>query len=214
LTEAAGLEPKPRHSRVSISVDRDIGEEFSLQAGRTGKTLYTFANEWLATAAKIASEGGTSEATMDEWKVCSMFKDEEVVPLPADFVEELVEGLCEVDREKAVRTFGILGDRLVSLLKIHASDVEQLADLAKGFARIASLKRLDLEKINGDSIVLSVVGAGRKFEVTECAFEFVKSILNGYGYAITSHELGVGTIRVEARRRGESAERKQVLVPA
>jgi hypothetical protein len=214
LTEAAALESKPRHPRVSISVDRDVGEKFSLQAGRAGKTLYAFANEWLATASKISSEGGTSERTMDEWEVCSVFRDEEVVPLPADFVEELVEGLCETDRGRALRTFGTLGDNLVSLLKIYAPDMEKLADLARGFARVAPLKRLDIDWTNGDSIVLSVVGAGRKFEVTECAFEFVKSILNGYGYAITAHELGVGTIRVEAKRRGEAAERRPVLIPA
>jgi hypothetical protein len=206
MTSRQATETKQKHPRVSISVDRDVGEGFALQAGHAGNTLYAFANQWLATASKISAEGGTAHRTIDEWKVCSVFRDVEVIPLPADFVEEMVEGLCYADREKALRTFKALGENLVSLMKIYAPDIDQLAALAKGFAGIAPLKRLDIERVDGDSIVLSAIGAGRKFEVTECAFEFVKSILNGYGYAVTAFELGVGTIKVEAKPRESARE--------
>ena len=47
-------------TRSSISVDTNISDEFSLQAERAGKTLYTFANEWLQAASKISAEGGTA----------------------------------------------------------------------------------------------------------------------------------------------------------
>lgn len=197
----------PRHPRVSISVDRGVGEEFSLQADRTGRTLYAFANDWLVTASKISAQGGTADRTLGQWNVCSVFRDVEIIPLPADFVEEIAEQLCEADKGKALRTFATLGEKLVSLLKIYAPDVDQLADLARGLAGVTPLKRLDIERVDGDSIMLSAVGAGRKYEVTECAFEFAKAILIGYGYSVTAHELGLGTIRIEAKRRAPMFER-------
>jgi hypothetical protein len=203
-----------RHPRVSISVDRETGEEFSAQASNAGRTLSAFANEWLATASRISAEGGTARKTMDEWRVCSFFRDAEVIPLPAEFVEILVEGLCESDKAKALKTFGDLGVELVTLMKIYAPDIEGLSDLARGLAGVVPLKRLDVERLNDDTVVLSVVGAGRKFEVTECAYEFVKSILTGYGYSVTGHELGVGTIRVEAKRRTPLPERGPLPVVA
>jgi hypothetical protein len=214
MTRPKASEPGPSRRRVSISVDRGIGEEFSLQAGRTGRPLHAFANEWLATASKISAQGGTADKIEEEWKVCSVFKDLEVIPLPAEFVEQIVEGLCQADKEKALRTFGSLGESLVNLLKIYAPKIDQLADLARGFAGIAPLKRLDIERINADCVVLSVVGAGRKYEVTECAFEFMRAVLAGYGYAVAAYELGVGTIRVEANRRGPALKPKAVAVPA
>jgi hypothetical protein len=206
MTKPTRDEPGPRRRRVSISVERGIGEEFSLEAGRTGRPLYSFANEWLATASKISAQGGTADRTEEEWKVLSVFKDAEVIPLPADFVDQIVEGLCRADRERTLKTFGALGDSLANLLRIYAPNIDQLADLAKGFAGIVPVKRLDIERINADSIVLSVVGAGRKYAVTECAFEFVRAVLEGYGYAVTAYELGVGTIRAEAKRRDQMAE--------
>jgi len=214
MTRPRASERGHRHGRISISVDRGIGEGFSLQADRTGRPLHSFANEWLAAASKISAQGGTADRIEEEWKVFSLFKDVEVIPLPAEFVERVVEGLCQTDKEKALRTFGSLGESLVDLLKIYAPNIDQLADLAKGFAGVAPLKRLDIERTSAGSIVLSVVGAGRKYEVTECAFEFVRAVLAGYGYAVTAYELGVGTIRVEANREGQALRPNAVAVPA
>jgi hypothetical protein len=187
---------------MSISVDRSTGEEFCTQAENVGRLLSVFANEWLTTASRISAEGGTADRALDGWRVSNFFRDLEVIPLPAEFVEEFVEGLCQSDRDSALKTFSDLGTKLVSLLKVYAPDVDALADLARGFAGMAPLKKLVIERPDGNSVAVYIVGAGRKFEVTECAFEFLRSILSGYGYVVTSHDLGVGVIRVEARRRG------------
>jgi len=213
--------PKPRASetqarrhRVSISVDRDIGEEFSREADRTGKPLYVFANDWLATASRISAQGGTADKTEEEWKVCSVFKDVEAIPLPAGFVEQMVESLCQADKERALKTFRALGENLATLLRIYAPRIDQLADIAKGFAGIAPLKRLDIERIEGGSVVISVVGAGKRYDVTECAFEFLKALVAGYGYTVMAFELGVGTIRLEVGRRVKDTAPKALAIPA
>jgi hypothetical protein len=206
--------PKPSQRRTSISVDRGIGEEFSCQADRAGKPLYAFANDWLATATRISSQGGSANEAEAEWRVCSVFKDVEAIPLPAEFVERIAEDLCEADKEKALKTFRGLGEALTAILRIYAPRIEQLADLAKGFSGIAPLKRLDIERADERKLVVSVVGAGRKHEVTECAFEFLRGLLAGYGYAVAAYELGVGTIRLEAERQPGALRRRAVPLPA
>jgi hypothetical protein len=61
---------------------------------------------------------------------------------------------------------------------------------------------MQVVKGDGNSVQVNIVGAGRRIETTECSFEFLKALLNGYGYSVASHELGIGTIRIRATKRG------------
>ena len=188
-------------TRSSISVETNISDEFSLQAERAGKTLYTFANEWLEAASKISAEGGTAEEIVGNWRIFSVLKQVDVITLPADFIEELISHLYSSDKENLLRTFGKLGSDLVSFMKMAAPDIGQLTVLAREFAGIIPTKRIDI-RTEGNGIQVDVVGAGRRIETTECSFEFVKSILIGYGYRITSREVGIGVIRVHGTKAG------------
>lgn len=188
--------------RISLSVDRDIGNEFSTQAERAGKTLYTFANEWLDTASKISAEGGTAKEALENWRIFSVLRDVEIITLPADFVEKLIARLYAAEKENLFKMFSDLGASLVGVMKMVAPDVEQLAVLAKDFAGIIPTKRIDIVKSDTNSVQVNIIGAGRRTETTECSFEFVKALLNGYGYTVSSQELGVGTIRARATKRG------------
>ena len=182
-------------TRSSISVDTNISEEFSLQAERAGKTLYTFANEWLNAASRISAEGGTADEIAGNWRIFSVLKQVDVITLPADFVEDLIANLYTLEKEKLFETFSKLGSDLVSFMKMAAPDMGQLAVLAKEFAGIIPTKRIDI-RTDGNGIQVDIVGAGRRIETTECSSEFVKSILIGYGYRITSQEMGIGVIRI------------------
>ena len=188
-------------TRSSISVDINVSEEFSLQAERAGKTLFTFANEWLGAASKISAEGGTANELMGNWKVFSVLKQVDVITLPADFVEELITNLYALEKENLFKKFSKLGSDLVSIMKIAAPDVGQLTFLAREFAGIIPTKRIDI-RTEGNGIQVDIVGAGRKIETTECSFEFVKSILIGYGYRITSQEIGIGIVRIKGTKLG------------
>ncbi len=188
--------------RNSLSIDSNVADEFSVQAERAGKTLYTFANEWLDTASKISSSGGTAKDILEKWRVFSILDDIEVITLPADFVEKLIADLHVIQKENLFKTFGKLGADLVNLMKMAAPDIEQLAVLAREFEAILPTKRIEISRTDGNSIIVNVVGAGRRIETTECSFEFVKAILNGYGYSISSQDIGIGTIRIQATKRG------------
>jgi hypothetical protein len=188
--------------RNSISVESNVADEFSLQAERAGKTLYTFTNEWLQAAAKIAAEGGTANEIVGNWRIFSVLKQIDVITLPADFVEELIASLYALEKENLFKTFSKLGSDLVSLMKMAAPDIGQLTILAKEFAGIIPTKRIDITRTDGNSIQVDIVGAGRRIETTECSFEFVKSILTGYGYRITSQDVGIGVIRIRGTRVG------------
>jgi hypothetical protein len=194
VSDSVGSRGQPR---TSLSVPRDVGDQFTAQADRAGKILYSFASEWLDAASKISARGGTAKGTLELWNLCSMLRDAEVIPLPADFVEGLISDLYAVDKESVRERFHKMGSGLVSLLKIAAPNVEELALLAKEFAGFIPAKRIEIKRTGNKSLMVNVVGAGRRFETTECSFEFVRAVLKGYGYSVVSQDLGIGTIRIQ-----------------
>ena len=183
-------------------MDRNISDEFSVQAQREGKTLYSFTNEWLDTASKISAEGGTAKDILGHWRLCSVLRQVDIITLPADFVEELILKMYPSEKENLFKMFSDLGARLVNLTKMAAPEIEQLASLGRDFADVIPIKKMEIVKADGNSVQVNIVGAGRRIETTECSFEFLKALLNGYGYSVSSHELGIGTIRIRATKRG------------
>lgn len=188
--------------RASLSADRNVTDEFSTQAERAGKTLYAFTNEWLDAAAKVSAEGGTAKDILRLWRLCTILKQIDIITLPADFVEELISKLYATEKANLFATFSELGANLVGLMKMVAPDIEKLASLGKDFADITPVKRIDILRSSDNSITVNIVGAGKRIETTECSFEFVKAILNGYGYNISSREVGIGTIKIQGAKRG------------
>lgn len=189
-------------ARTNIAVDQAIFEEFSSQAKLKDKTLFAFANETLSAVAKISAEGGDPSELYGLWRTISLLKQVDVITLPSDFVDELIAMQYASDRENLLKMFSELGSKLVGILKIAARDIDELAVLGRDFAMLLPLKQLKISKSkDGDSIEFRIVGAGRRIESTECSFALLKSILNGYGYAVTKHEMNVGTIMVWASRR-------------
>jgi hypothetical protein len=188
--------------RGSLSVEKNVVDEFSVQAERQGKTLYAFANEWLDVASKITAEGGGAKEILGHWRVWSVLKQVDVITLPADFVEDLISKLYAADKTTLLKTFSSLGENLVGLTKMAAPEIEQLSVLARELADVIPTKKIEIIKADSNSVTVSIVGAGRRTETTECSFEFVKALLNGYGYSVSSQELGVGTIRIRATKRG------------
>ena len=188
-------------ARTNISVDEAVFDRFSSEAKRTNKTLFAFANETLSTMAKISSEGGDTTELYGLWRAIMVLKQVDVITFPSDFVDELVAKLYAEDKDGVLKMFSDLGRRLVGVLKIAASDISELALLGKDFALLLPLKQLKVNDGKSPGTVeISIVGAGRRIESTECTFAFLKSILNGYGYTVTRYEVNLGTIMVVASR--------------
>jgi hypothetical protein len=188
-------------ARTNVSVDQTVFEEFSTQAKQQNKTLFAFANESLTAIAKICSEGGSPTELYSLWRTVSILRQIDVITLPSDFVDELISKLYATDRVSVLKMFQNLGSSLVGLLKIAAEDLDNLGKLAKDFTIILPVKQFKISKPDANTAELDIVGAGRKKESTECTFEFVKSVLNGYGYTVTKQEIGIGTLRIWASKR-------------
>ena len=188
--------------RASVSVDRNVSDEFSVQAERSGKTLYSFTNEWLDTDAKISAEGGSAKEVLGHWRICSILRQVDIITLPADFMEELISKLYVTEKANLFKMFSDLGANLVGLMKMVAPDIEQLGVLGRDFTDVIPAKKIEIVRHDGNTISVNIIGAGRRIETTECSFEFIKAILNGYGYNVSSHELSVGTIGIRGTKRG------------
>jgi hypothetical protein len=185
-------------ARTNISVDAGVFDQFSAEAERQNKTLFAFANETLSAVSKISSEGGTPSQLYPLWRSLSVLKQIDVITLPSDFVDDLIEKIYLSDKEGALKMFRDLGSSVVGLLRIAAEDLDSLASLAKDFTLMIPVKQFKVTKENGNQVKVDIVGAGRKISSTECTFEFLKAILNGYGYSVTRAEIGVGTLRISA----------------
>jgi hypothetical protein len=189
-------------ARTNISIDYRVFQDFSAQAKGQNKTLFAFANEALDAVAKISAEGGTPDELYRLWRTVSLLKQIDVITLPSDFIDELVAREYASDKAGILKMFRELGSKTVGVLKIVAADLNQLEEVAKDFTTLLPVKQFKISRQQDkDMVEVGVVGAGRRIESTECTLEFLASILNGYGYNVTKHEINVGTIRLWAKKR-------------
>jgi hypothetical protein len=187
-------------ARTNLSVDRAVFDEFAAEADRRKMTLFAFANESLSAITKISQEGGRPDEFYKIWRVLSILRQVDVITLPSDFVEDLIESQYRSDSAGTKAKFRDLGTSLVGLLKMAAENIEDLTPLAKDFGFFIPIKHFDLHASKDGRLQVDVVGAGKAMETTQCSSEFLKAILVGYSYAVTKEELHPGTIRLLAQR--------------
>jgi len=187
--------------RVSVYLDQANSEEITSTAKNEDKSLFTFANEWLLTAAKLSSAGWSPAKLQALCDSFSLMKTIDAITLPSDFVDELIARQYKSDKEGLLKMFRDMGSEIASVVKIEAPTIGEFAQLAKEFLALLPLKMFDLttdEKRN--EIDIKVVGAGRRLESTECALELLVSFLNAYGFVVKYHDVNLGTLRVLAHR--------------
>ena len=182
--------------RTNLPLDKQVFEEFADEVERRKMNLFAFANVSMTAVTKASREGGDPEELLRTWKMTKILRQSDAVTLPSDLVEELVRRIYRQDSAFLHRRFRELGSSLVGLLKIEAEGIDELASLAKDLALIIPIKHFSVTPLKGDTLQVDVVGAGKGYETTECAAEFLKAIIAGYGYLITAEELRAGTIRL------------------
>jgi hypothetical protein len=197
-------------ARTNLSIDRRVFEEFATQAGRRNMTLFTFANESLSAISKISAEGGDPGELYRTWKAMTVLKEVDAIVLPSDFVEDLIKQIYRADKGRLLAKFSAQGTAVSALLRIAAGDLEGLISLAKGFFFLIPIKHFEVLDLQNGKIQVSVIGAGRAIEATECSNEFLKSVLVGYGYVVTKEEIHPGLIRLWA----ETPNRKNAAMEA
>jgi len=191
-------------ARTNISVDQVVFDEFSSQAQRQNKTLFAFTNESLSTVAKVAAEGGNPVELYRMWRAVTLLRQMDVITFPSDFVDDWTAKEYARDKAATLKMFRDLGSKVVGVLKIAAPNLEDLSELVGNFAGLLPVKRISFSaKDKENKVEIDVVGAGRRIESTECAMEFLTSVLNGYGYNVNKKDVNVGTIRVWASERGK-----------
>lgn len=201
-------------ARVNLSIDREVFDEFANQVAKRNMTLYAFANECLSAMSKIAEEGGDPAELYDVWKVLSILKEAEVVTLPSGFLETLVQELYQSNKAVLLKHFRELGEQMVGLLTVFADDIPTLAKLARDFTFVVPIKHFSVTNgaNNHDgSLRIDVVGAGKTIESTECSSEFLKAVIEGYGYSVAKEDLHPGTIRLYCQARNHA---NREVIPA
>ena len=187
-------------ARTNLSVDKAVFEEFAAEADRRKMTLFAFANEALSSITKISREGGDPEGFYKIWRVLTILRQVDVITLPSDFVEDLIERQYRSDAAATKAKFRELGASLVGLLKMAAEGIEDLSPLAKDFGFFIPIKHFSLAMVKEGEVQVDVVGAGKGVETTQCSSEFLKAIVLGYGYGVKTEEIHPGTSRLVAEK--------------
>lgn len=187
-------------ARTNLSIDRQVFDNFAAEADRRNMTLFAFANESLKAITEISREGGDPEEFYKIWRVLSILRQVDVITLPSDFVEYLIEKQYKADTAGTRAKFKELGTSLVGLLKMAAENIEDITPLAKDFGFFIPIKYFALTQVKDGLVQVDVVGAGKGMETTQCSSEFLKAVVLGYGYLIKKEELHPGTIRLLAER--------------
>ena len=187
-------------ARTNLSIDKTVFEEFASEADRRKMTMFAFANEALSAITKISREGGDPEEFYKIWRVLSILRQVDVITLPTDFVEYLIERQYKADAVGTKAKFRERGTSLVGLLKMAAENIEDVTPLAKDFGMFIPIKHFALAQVKEGVVQLDVVGAGKGIETTQCSSEFLKAVVLGYGYNIKKEELHPGTIRLVAEK--------------
>ncbi len=186
--------------RANLAIDKEVFEEFADEADRRKMTLFAFANVSVSTITKVSREGGNPDELYRLWRIASILRQVEVVTVPSELFERLIKRFYRSDSAFLHERFRELGSSLVGLLKMAAEDVEDLEPLAKDLSLFVPIKHFSITSVKDGLLQVDVVGTGKGHETTECAAEFLKAIVVGYGYLIISEELHTGTIRLIAQK--------------
>jgi hypothetical protein len=126
-----------------------------------------------------------------------LLKDLDAVVLPSEFMDMLIADLYMVNREKLLERFRQLGRDVGKVLKVYATSIEELFDLAKTVGQFFPLKRLEVKMKQMKQYEIAVLGVGSRPESTQCVYEAFKAIIHEYGYKTRNETIGKGIIKCD-----------------
>jgi hypothetical protein len=190
--------------RTNIAIDDDIADQLSDQAMRRNKTLYAFANESLEAVISVCKLAGEPSDVLPSWKMGRMLRDVDAVPLPGDLVEKLIKKLFETQKDWLLKAWFEEGKRIGNYLGMGIQELTSLAETALEFQGLLPLKRIEIRNIDsGESkgqIVIRAIGAGLSTETTACAEQFMRGIIDSYGWFAKGSKMAEGIIEIRASK--------------
>ncbi len=190
--------------RTNISIADEVADRLSAEAMRRNKTLYAFANESLEAVISVCRQSGEPSEVVPSWKLGKMLKEVDAVPIPGDLVEKILKKLFETDRDWLMKVWGAEGKRIGSYLQMGYQELPQLSEAAVEFQGLLPLKRVEVRSLGDPSskgrMVLRAVGVGLSEESTACAEQFVRGIVESYGWSVKGSKVAEGILELEVAR--------------
>lgn len=188
-------------ARVNVRLDGMNAMAVSSIAKSEEKSVRAFVNEWLTVAATLSNEGWTVKKLETLCNSFTLMKEVDAVTLPSDFVDELIAREFKTDKQGLFKMFRQMGSQIADVVKIDSPNIGDVANVANEFLPLLPLKLFNISPdATGGTLEIQIVGAGRRIESTECAFQTLKGFLDSYGFSVTSSQISVGTLRVRASR--------------
>jgi hypothetical protein len=178
----------------------EVAEKLSAEAMRRNKTLYAFANESLEAVISVCRLSGEPFEVLSSWKMSRMLKDVDAVPLPGDLVEKLIKKLFAADRDWLLGIWAQEGGRIGNYLQMSYPEISQLSQAAVEFQGLLPLKRVEVRSVPAGErprMNLRAIGVGQSEESTACAEQFIRGIVESYGWSVKGTRSSEGILELE-----------------
>ena len=193
-------------ARTNIAVDEDTADLLADEATRENKSLYALTNEALTAVMKVCKDGGSPKEVYPSWRWSRILKDTDAIPIPGDFMENLMKKTFSADKDWLLKAWFDEGKRVGSYLHMYAEDFQLLVSRIDELEGFLPVKRVEFETKEVDGriiVVVRVVGAGLSVESTTCSEQFLRGMISAYPYRVTESRVSEGLIelKVEEEKR-------------
>ena len=190
--------------RSSVSVDSDLADRLSDEAGKLGMTVYGLANECLKEDLSIFDEKGTPREIYSSWKMNKLTKEIGGFPLfTVDLITALVSALQDVSKENLLKIWFEQGLNLGTFLKVEYPNEQDLMKLTEHLAASLALKKLSFQRVTtddeeqSDKVVYSMQFMGNfGLELTKCIEQYLRGIFANYAFQIVDSKVGAGVVEL------------------
>jgi hypothetical protein len=190
--------------RTNISIADEIADGLSEQALKRNKTLYAFANESLEAVISVCKLSGEPSEVLPSWKMGRMLKEVDAVPLPGDLLEKIIKKLYETERDWLLKTWFAEGRRIGSYLSMGYQELPNLAQAAVEFQGLLPLRRLEFRNVettdSKTQMAVRAIGAGISMEATTCAEQFIRGVVDAYGWTVKNSKTAEGMIELQVSK--------------
>lgn len=183
--------------RTTLAVDEGLAKLLTQVARERKATLYSLVNSLIENCIEILRDGGDVKSIRDLWTVYKLMSQVEAVVVPGDFFDYMVATLYKSNSHELRERFKKLGYDVGLLVKLYASNIDELIQLSITYLKYLPVKRIDYKYVGNGNYEVTLVGVGRRLETTLCMSDFVRGLLDAYEGRIVEEEVTQGLIRVK-----------------
>lgn len=188
-----------RRDRANIAIAKDLADRLAETAERLGMTQFALANEMVSLGLDLLGMGYSLGQVRELVRFYKLMTELEIVPVPGRLLDRIIAEEMKISRETAMAVWCDAGKMLASYIRAVFGDIRNVVSFVPYLAKIVPSKRFEV-KVEGDKVVVDVIGLGYSVEAVEVNAEAARCLLSEFGYRVEGVVKGPGILHMEAVR--------------